>query len=359
MRAVSVDEVRAQTLEALELSEYELGGDESLASLIRTAAVFRCPCSRRALVDEVLDSLSGVGIDADRARVSSLLESLLSYGDLIEADNSDGDGHRNSSQVFVRPPSFVRRAGGGVLLLGAGELDRLPLPVGLQDKVVRAGHTRRIRPEDAASQTLGDFIEIPADAWGWKPAAVAPQALVADFEARLAAAPDTRDVDECRFLDSSLPVDYWPARWVTAPSRAGSYLVRRPRKYGSELWGYGQASGGRLVRLLDISGDERERACDKAWRLQMAIDAGSGHPQQFAIQEIEGRGDKRCLSLYSPVPQWAQRRWDNIGQPIAVAGALFSYELPLNDAEDERSFCASALWLEQVDKGPARERTED
>ncbi|MDO9556525.1 MAG: hypothetical protein Q7J82_02935 [Coriobacteriia bacterium] len=348
----------ASTAEALCLPGYSLDSTEALSALIRVAGGFRCPCKRRTLLDEVQSSLVGLGVSVDRDRLKTTLEAMLSYGDLIEAETRSADSGDRVTHVYARPPSFVCRDGGDVLLLGLGELDQLPLPLELQTKVVHKAHTRRLSGEGVASRLRdNDLIEIPADAWGWRPQQLGPEALVEQYDLLLDAAPDTRDLAGVRFLDSRCPVDFYPGRWRESVRDAGRYLVRRSRRYGSDLWGYARVEAGEVVQLIDLMGEGPERACDRAWRLQLAIDKGRGYPQQFSVRAIEGR-DTQCLSLFSPVPQWVQRRWDNLGDPVDVHGALLSYEFAQCDATEEASFCEDALWLQQVDKGIARERME-
>jgi hypothetical protein len=78
----------------------------------------------------------------------------------------------------------------------------------------------------------------------------------------------------------------------------------------------------------------------------------------FSVRAMAGR-PTRCLSLYSPVPQWAQRRWDSLGESIDVHGAHLTYEIDADDEDDEAAFCSDVLWLERVARGEARERTGD
>jgi hypothetical protein len=58
------------------------------------------------------------------------------------------------------------------------------------------------------------------------------------------------------------------------------------------------------------------------------------------------------LELFSPVPAWARRRWDAIGEPVTVRGSLFAYRIPQSEVEEERQFAREALWLEEQVTGP-------
>ena len=54
------------------------------------------------------------------------------------------------------------------------------------------------------------------------------------------------------------------------------------------------------------------------------------------------------LELFSPVPAWARRRWDAIGEPVPKSGSLFAYRVAKAEIEEERRFARDALWLEEL-----------
>ena len=51
------------------------------------------------------------------------------------------------------------------------------------------------------------------------------------------------------------------------------------------------------------------------------------------------------LELFSPVPSWAQRRWDALGEPVPGAKCLFAYRIPNSEIDEELDFAREALWL--------------
>ena len=353
---LSQAKVERLVLEALCLEEYRLDSTESIAALVRVAAGFRCPCPERTLVDEVANALDLLCPHLDRDRIASVVRTLVSYGDLMEAEAREGDHDNPRTQLYARPPTFVERAGGDVLVLGVGELDSLPLPSSLQSRLVRRGHTRRVAGRDVVSRLReAGFVLLPSAAWGWSPPTTTPEAHVSHYDSLLNIAPDARDVPEIRILDSERPVDYYTGRWTAAGSKSGRYVARRPRLYGNELWCYVLLEHGVARKVIDLVGTEKEGSCDLAWRLQAAIDAKLGSPQHFAVGGMGG-SESVVLSVFSPPPVWAQRRWDGLGSPVDIRGTFLSYELPMTDGEDEARFAQETLWLRQVEIGEVNER---
>ena len=78
----------------------------------------------------------------------------------------------------------------------------------------------------------------------------------------------------------------------------------------------------------------------------MAIDAQLGVPQRFRLlPDTEGN---TVVQFFSPVPAWAQRRWDAVGEPASSQGCLFAYRLAETELDEELRFARNALWLEEV-----------
>jgi hypothetical protein len=99
--------------------------------------------------------------------------------------------------------------------------------------------------------------------------------------------------------------------------------------------------------MIDLpEANDRGRGCDAAWYLQMAIDASRGEPQRFRIRD--GAGGQVVLDFFSPVPMWAQRRWDATGEPVAPSGSLVSYRFRKTEVAEEIGFLSSALWMQPV-----------
>ena len=78
--------------------------------------------------------------------------------------------------------------------------------------------------------------------------------------------------------------------------------------------------------------------------LQAAIDAARGKPQRFKVRSASNE-TSRVVDFFSPVPLWAQRRWDAIGEPVPSSGCLFSYKFSTGELPQELEFIQEQLWL--------------
>jgi hypothetical protein len=86
-----------------------------------------------------------------------------------------------------------------------------------------------------------------------------------------------------------------------------------------------------------------EQIFGEAWRLQAAIDHEHGTPQMFRLRS--GPRGTRVIDLFSPVPMWAKRRWDAVGEPVESSGCLFSYKFGVDEVLEEVDFLKDKLWL--------------
>jgi hypothetical protein len=102
----------------------------------------------------------------------------------------------------------------------------------------------------------------------------------------------------------------------------------------------------------------RWRGCDEAWHLQMAVDALRGTAQRFRVTPTNNPAIV-LLEFFSPVPAWARRRWDAIGEPFPSTGGdrlsgegnLFAYRVSKCEVDEERRFVREVLWLEEMITG--------
>ena len=79
--------------------------------------------------------------------------------------------------------------------------------------------------------------------------------------------------------------------------------------------------------------------------LQAAIDELSGTAQFVKIKASEE--SDHILNLFGPVPLWAQRRLDIVGRPIdRRPGALFSYQIPSTEVDEETTFLKDMMWMD-------------
>lgn len=359
-RLLSREEVHALSVAALGLdpSSLDLEAPEALAALVRRAASFAAPCPPPFIRGAVLRVLRGLvdmsseRRDEWRSAVDHTIESLVSYGDLLELpadDPADGEAVRT---LYLAPPSFV--ASDGVVFLIGGQLDGAdPVPFDLRAKVEYRSHTRRLRASDAADvakrlRAMG-WIELPRDLWLAAPRRELPDQLLARANAALSVAHSSGEVPGLIVLDPDTPPTYYPGRWAEPTRKSGRFVARREQRYGADLWSFVELSSGSVTKLVDLPLDARSapvRPCDSAWHLQMAIDALAGHAQLFQLRPKPPAGSV-IVDLFSPIPLWARRRWDVLGEEVPRQRSLFAYRFPEAEFEDVRRTIESELWLQE------------
>lgn len=348
---LDADQVAARA--RLALGFYDAGTDlfstEALAASLRRAASFLSPTTPGSLirsVAEVLEGLPGDSTDLP-GRLEDILDTLVGYGDLLElpVDTERGIGRR----IVLGPPSFVRRASGSCLLIGTRP-DGAPL-VGeaLASAIQYRGHSRFLPASPELDQLLAasDLAARSSSEWLKPPRQRTAIEVVTEYQDRLQAAGPSGQIEGARLLDPSAPVTYYRGRWRSPKARdSGTFVARRPQAFGAELWCFAELLDGQFVRLIDFPlFGSPYAAADEAWRLQAAIDALGGQPQQVRW----GSGPDPAvdvLDFFSPLPSWAQRRLDIVGNPLERSrGALFSYGLPGTEAVEELDFLTAMLWV--------------
>lgn len=329
----------------------DLTAVEALAGALRRAAGALCPCTPATLVRSVVRPLRGLvpTTEAIKESVEDTLEAMVAHGDLLEHRDIEQDSRVDSaSLLYAAPPSFVRRASGTVLLLGMASSRSAALPSELESRVQYVSHVRRLHAQPGQDLRLDltqyGFVERPEEKWLTLPDQRTPAQLIAELNAMLDATSPSRDVPGLSLLDSTRPVHYYRGRWVDAKSQTGRFVARRAQAYGADRWCYVEVRGGHPERLVDFPlGGSRWRGCDEAWRIQLALDAERGAPQRFRLRP--GPTGTHVLELFSPLPMWARRRWDAVGEPTPASGCLFAYILPDAELTEERRFSRDVLWL--------------
>lgn len=366
-RALSAAEVHALSVEALGLdpNSVDLVAPEVLAALIRRAASFAAPCPPRLLRAAVLRALDGL-VDMEgerreawRTTVDDLIESLVSYGDLLELPADEGGSGEAVRILYLAPPTFVTLD--SVIFLIGGQIDGAdPVPSDLRAEVEYRSHTRRLRPVDAAdvARRLGaiGWIELPRTLWLAGPRSDTPDQLLARAYAALASATTSGEVPGLRVLDPNTPPTYYPGRWAEPKRKSGRFVARREQRYGADLWSLVELSNGNVTNLVDLPLDTRSaplRPCDAAWHIQMAIDAVEGHPQPFQFRPKPPKGSV-IVDFFSPVPLWARRRWDVLGEEVSRSRSLFAYRFPEAELADVQRTLEAELWLQERPSFPDR-----
>jgi hypothetical protein len=93
------------------------------------------------------------------------------------------------------------------------------------------------------------------------------------------------------------------------------------------------------------------RGCDEAWRLQLAIDALARHPQRFRVRRSTP-SENIVVDFFSPIPRWAQRRWDVLGEAVEPDRSLFAYRFPWAEFSAVRRDLEDDLWLTELEPRP-------
>ena len=296
---------------------------------------------------EIVKNVGGVGLD----ELEELLEGMIAYGDVFELSESIMPGQtRQGNVLFLRPPSFVIRPSGLTFLIGIAPFDQLPILQSMKGHIEAASHIRRLQPRDdvelPALLKKAGLLEVPEAHWLKLPQHQSFAQHLNRLNTDLDGAPPSGDIAELSVLEPSMSVQYYKGRWQTLGKQNGRFVARRPQAYGADLWTYSEIRDGRVRKLIDLPRRPEHRGCDEAWRLQAAIDADRGKPQLYRVTDTH-RSTHKNLEFFSPLPQWARRRFDVIGEPLSQKGCLFAYRLPTKEFDQEVSFLQKELWMSE------------
>ncbi|MCA1623792.1 MAG: hypothetical protein LC778_08305 [Acidobacteria bacterium] len=325
---------------------------EAIAAALRRAAGFLCPCPQRTLVQAIVEPLEKVVGDKEQfcEAVENTLEAMITYGDLLEESEVTAAEHsRPSALLYAAPPSFIWRDSGAVFLIGITPDHASALPERLTARIDYGNHVRRLFPESSENlrADLNQFglTELSMDAWHKE---TPPHESSSEHLQRLNSKlnPSRGSIDGLKILNPAKPVTYYRGRWEEAKVQTGRFMARRPQAYGNDVWCYVELVQGKAVRLIDFpTTNSRLRGCDEAWRLQLAIDAERGESQRFRVRH---ETHSSVVEFYSPLPMWATRRWDDMGEPITTTRGLFAYKFSADEISEEIKFMQQELWIEQV-----------
>jgi hypothetical protein len=324
---------------------------ETIAGALRRTASFHCPCNAATLIRSVVRPLRGLVKDPNSVRslAEETLEAMIAHGDIL--DHSDIVAERSDeakSLLYAAHPSFVARRSGTVILVGIAS-DRLPVfPEEFEKRIEHINHIRRMKPlphEDLPSELVHFGLnKLSYENWLNTPTSETPAQLLSRHDRLLDRTPPSHEIPGLSLLEPELPVRYYRGRWVEPRSQTGRFVGRRSQAYGADLWCYVKMHNGHPERLLDFPIESsRWRGCDEAWRLQMAIDALRAKPQQF--RTCPEPGETLKIQFFSPLPMWARKRLDAVGEPASPSGCLFAYKLAASESEEELRFAREVLWL--------------
>jgi hypothetical protein len=338
------------------LSDSSRLSDELLAQLARRAVAFTAPCAPHELAKVVCQSFAGTTLHPVELaeRVDRVVEELIVYGDILEMRPAEA-GSWSEGKRFVllpAPPSFVARGNGTVAILGVAGDQITPLTAEIESRVSYRG-ALRIIPKPYESDLLIHLVELgllrlSERTWLRLPPFESAAAHIASWLTVLSREPACPPLEGLELLDTKRSPTFYKDRWCK-PDRqhSGTYVARRPQRYGTSLWCLAELENGVLRRLkdLNVTGD-RLRPVDIAWRIQAAFDASAQTPQRYRCANISS--SMAILRFFSPVPSWCERHLSIVGQKTKADRCLFSYEMPISQLASETKFLREALWLDET-----------
>jgi hypothetical protein len=328
--------------------------DAILAQALRRGVFILGPCASYELARAVTQSFAGFGVEPGELaeRVDSILDGLIVYGDILEMRNVNDDAWAQNHDIVLRaaPPSFVARKSGSIVILGVAGDQITPLTENMELRVVHRGVLRLVFPQDGEDlqtylRELGLF-KLPERIWLRLPKIETAAAHVETWKKQISKeriAPSA--IEGLRILDTARPPTFYRDRWCE-PSRKheGMFIARRPQRYGLDLWCLVELHQGVPTRFLDLNAaGDHLRACDVAWRIQAAIDALAGNPQQYR-RAPSGASDT-ALRFFSPLPSWAERHLSVAGVKTKAERSLFAYDVGNGELDGESKLLREALWM--------------
>lgn len=326
---------------------------EGMTEFARHVASFDCPCSERHLIGSLTRLLLPQYRDGDtrqslnlvREQAEKLVEGLLDHGDLIEVDDAESD----SRLVALRAPAACALTKHKVILLGIVPCGSDSLPTPYRAKRHLKGYSRILTVEDSAA-TLNDlhtfgYVVVSETEWRQLPEQLNAKLHVASYTSQFRLDNAVGHIDGLRVLDSNRSVLHYKSRWFVKTDGDGDFIARRQKKYGNEAWAFVRLRHTEPVALLDLPTRAFAfRACDEAWHLQQALDHELGHAQRY--RAVPSLDDAVLLQFFSPIPQWAHRRFTSLGDQVDSPECLLAYSFPSADiAAAEIKFAETRMWL--------------
>lgn len=322
-----------------------------IAAVLRRLCGFMCPCPSSALVRMAFDSLSTLPLEVDglRDRVEIVLEDMIACGDVIElAHVAIADGENHPGWLYCAPPSYVKRDS-RIHIFGIAADDARFLPSELRGFVQRDGALRYIDvdavPNLAAQLSSVGLRQVSVDAWLTNTPKEPCLKVVERYRNRLDSMGGAGDLLEVSLL---LPAGAqrvpYRMRWSEAGSASGHFIVRVPQPYREPLWYFSLLEAGVVQRSLPLPLKEsKERACDSAWRLQLALDAVAGNPATYSISQDAKQGGV-LLHFDFPLPLAMRRRLLILGGRRSENNP-YQYWLPAAEFAHERQFLHEHYWF--------------
>ncbi len=326
-----------------------------VAAAIRRLSGFMCPCSQAAISRAAKRSLRELWEDHEAAEsfVDHALEDLLVGGDLLELSHvAATDLDDKPTWVFCAPPAFMQSEH-RVYIFGIAPDDAPFLPSNVLRRLRCDGATRfieRITDDDLVEvlSALG-LRELQESKWLTKVTIEAPASFIERIQSRLIREGIHGSFPEFSLLKHATEVRQpYQERWVTPQAESGLFVARAAQPYGAPIWYMADINEGRFTRSLVLPfHDIPTRACDQAWRLQLAIDAEAGHPATYRMSSSEG--GIRVLPSF-PLPLAEKRKLLYLGG-VASHSARYdsSFWVP-NDVCAAAEQILASLWLRRLDE---------
>lgn len=290
-----------------------------IAAVMRRLCGFMCPCPGYALEKATLRSLQPFypSDEALRAEIKEILNDLLTSGDILELSRVVVAGAEGKpTWLFCAPPSFVERTDGHVYIFGIAPDGATFLPGELTDQLQYRATTRFFESADMRSlvatlRSIG-LREVSEEAWLSTVRSGSPKEYLDRVKAALARQGVEGDLGEISILrHCKEALGAYSARWSRSSSESGYYIVRTEQAYGAPNWYFAELANGtvRSSVLLPLP-EVAERACDTAWRIQLAMDACGGFPAQIRLAPTT---EGYTLSFSFPPPTAVRRRLGILG----------------------------------------------
>lgn len=355
MTLLSPEAVVAEAREALGLPAVaaSIALDDALrAQVLRAVAWSHCPCQPFILLREAERLLKGlVPQNADSAdRLASVLESMVATGDLVEPGQVTQVETFARGVLFPAPPSFAMLSKGVAQLFGLTNEDGWGGLPDVHGRVSYDGASRRVfaRPGEQLEVKLlaAGLRELSVEAWLREPATVAAGDFLAKAVKRL------KQAEPADALSSEMVVfepdagDIYSKSWVSPSGKTGRFIARRAKAFGASQWMFVELNSGRPLQLAHLPAPgTSDRACDEAWRLQLAICAVKQQPKIFR-QTRQGQVSRFDFAF--PIPQWAHRRMLVLGRQLPSRSSICSYEIQEGLTSEASNFLEQKLWMRKI-----------
>jgi hypothetical protein len=345
---VPASAVLQQVHEDLGLDAERRDAQALIAEVMRGIAGSMCPCPAHALRSATERALSPLEVlERLQDQVSDTFEDLVAVGDFLELADVLIDGAEAKPRwMFCAPPSFIKRDSGHVYIVGVAPDDAVFLPSALRTRLHRRGALRYFEdPDGACLKELRDLglREIRSNDWLVKQRAMSPEVFTAQYSQHLVTAGINGSLENAVILAGQSNGKTYRDRWVEPTNETGVFILRVPQLYGEPVWYYSRLKSGAVERSLLLPAiDHKERACDAAWRLQLAMDAQTGRPNSYKVQAAEGG---YLLTFSFPLPLQARRRLTIIGSRQAQPGYVTTFWIPESELSQEQRFLRESFWL--------------